>query len=467
MTLPQDFENMMTDAIGKEEYRFLADAIGQQPPTSIRINREKVGETLISQEHSTLDVLKGAERVPWCDTGFYLPERPQFTFDPLLHAGCYYVQEASSMFLAHILKQYVTQPVTALDLCAAPGGKSTLALSILPKGSMLIANEAMRQRANILAENIIKWGNPNCIVTNNYAEDFHAFSDTFDLIICDAPCSGEGMFRKDPASIDEWSLANVATCWKRQRDIAKNIWHTLKEGGIFIYSTCTYNPHEDEETVRWIADNLGAELLSCHPLDEWLLTDTNTHFFPHKHKGEGFFISVLRKTSASEQTPAYSHKQRKNKQKSKSSSKSKFPSELQEKLANPDCFAFSENNGTYSAFPTAHAPLLQQAKDTLKVIHSGIELATTKGKNLQPSHSLALSNSLNRQAFPTAEVDYAQAIAYLRTEALQLPADTPTGYVLITYKGHPLGFAKNIGNRANNLYPSEWKIKSTHTRKTE
>ena len=457
MTLSQDFENMMTEAIGKEEYRLLAEAIGQQPPTSIRINSEKVGD-------DTLNVLKGAERMPWCDTAFYLPERPQFTFDPLLHAGCYYVQEASSMFLEHILKQYVTQPVTALDLCAAPGGKSTLTLSVLPEGSLLIANEAMRQRANILAENIIKWGNPNCIVTNNYAEDFHAFTDAFDLIICDAPCSGEGMFRKDPASIGEWSLANVATCRKRQRDIAKNIWHTLKEGGIFIYSTCTYNPHEDEETAQWIAENLGAEQLSCHPHEEWNLTDTNTHFFPHKHKGEGFFISVLRKTSTSEQALTHTHKQKKNKQRTKQLPK--FPSTLKEALSNPADFTFFENDGTFSAFPTAHAPLLQQAKDTLRVIHSGIELATTKGKNLQPSHSLALSNSLNRQAFPTAEVDYAQAIAYLRTEAIQLPANTPTAYVLITYKGHPLGFAKNIGNRANNLYPSEWKIKSTHIRNT-
>lgn len=456
MTLPQDFEKEMIDVLGKEEYLLLADAIGQQPPTSIRINHDKLVE-------ETLDLLKDAERIPWCHTGFYLPERPQFTFDPLLHAGCYYVQEASSMFLSHILKQYITTPVTALDLCAAPGGKSTLAIAELPEGSMLIANEAMRQRANILVENIVKWGNPNCIVTNNYAEDFHAFTDAFDLIICDAPCSGEGMFRKDPASIGEWSLANVAACWKRQRDIVKNIWHTLKEGGIFIYSTCTYNAHEDEETVQWIAENLGADVLSCHPLDEWHLTDTNTHFFPHKHKGEGFFISILQKTSPQtyiEQTFVHTHKPKKNKQKTKSLPK--FPSELKEKLVAPDDFSFYEDNGVFCAFPTAYTDLLQQAKNTLKVLHSGINLATAKGKNLQPCHSLALSNSLNKQAFPTVEIDYNQAISYLRTEALQLSADAPTGYVLITYKGHPLGFAKNIGNRANNLYPSEWKIKSTY-----
>ena len=370
------------------------------------------------------------------------------------------------MFLAHILKQYLTSPVTALDLCAAPGGKSTLALSMLPEGSMLIANEVVRQRANILAENIMKWGNPNCIVTNNNAEDFHAFADFFDLIICDAPCSGEGMFRKDHASIGEWSLSNVGTCWKRQRDIVKDIWHTLKEGGIFIYSTCTYNAHEDEENVQWIAENLGAEVLSCHPLEEWHLTETNTHFFPHKHRGEGFFISVLRKGEVSclqERPVTYGKQQKRDKQKNKPLSK--FPSELKEKLVNPDDFTFFDSNGTFSAFPTAHTYILQQAKATLKVIHSGIELAVAKGKNIQPSHSLALSNCLNREAFCIAEVSHDQAIAYLRTEALQLPADTPTGHVLITYKGHPLGFAKNIGNRANNLYPAEWKIRSTYNGK--
>ena len=259
MNLPQDFEQMMTQHLGKEEYDQLAEALSLPAPTSIRINPKKVAA-------EELAMLKEAEQVPWCKDGFYLKERPSFTFDPLFHAGCYYVQEASSMFLSHILNQYVKEPVVALDLCAAPGGKSTLALSELPEGSLLIANEVVRQRANILAENIMKWGNPNCIVTNNYAEDFQAFSDAFDLIICDAPCSGEGMFRKDPNSIEEWSFANVDTCWRRQRDIVRDIWHTLKEGGLFIYSTCTYNPLEDEENVAWMAKTLGAEVLSCHPL---------------------------------------------------------------------------------------------------------------------------------------------------------------------------------------------------------
>jgi NOL1/NOP2/fmu family ribosome biogenesis protein len=356
------------------------------------------------------------------------------------------------MFLSHVLREYVKEPVVALDMCAAPGGKSTLALSELPEGSLLIANEVVRQRANILAENIIKWGNPNCIVTNNYAEDFEAFSNMFDLIICDAPCSGEGMFRKDPASIEEWSLANVDTCWRRQRDIVQNIWHTLKDGGIFIYSTCTYNPLEDEENVAWIAKTLGAEVLSCQPLPEWGLTEKSTHFYPHRIKGEGFFISVLRKTSEEE-------RRRRGKEEKKGKQNTAIPKELKGWLSEGEHFTIMETNETFLAFPTAHLNIYQQAKRSLKVIHAGIELAISKGKNLQPSQSLAMSNNLNKKAFPTVEVDEQQAIAYLRTEALQLPADTPKGYVLITYQGHPLGFAKNIGNRANNLYPAEWRIR--------
>ena len=447
----------MTHFLGKEEYTQLAEALALPAPTSIRINKQKETISALNCQLSTLNCQLSTVNcqlspVPWCPDGFYLSERPSFTLDPLFHAGCYYVQEASSMFLSHVLREYVKEPVVALDMCAAPGGKSTLALSELPEGSLLIANEVVRQRANILAENIIKWGNPNCIVTNNYAEDFEAFSNVFDLIICDAPCSGEGMFRKDPASIEEWSLANVDTCWRRQRDIVQNIWHTLKEGGIFIYSTCTYNPLEDEENVAWIAKTLGAEVLSCQPLPEWGLTEKSTHFYPHRIKGEGFFISVLRKTSEVE-------RRRRGKEEKKGKQNTAIPKELKGWLSEGEHFTIMETNETFLAFPTAHLNIYQQAKRSLKVIHAGIELAISKGKNLQPSQSLAMSNNLNKKAFPTVEVDEQQAIAYLRTEALQLPTDTPKGYVLIIYQGHPLGFAKNIGNRANNLYPAEWRIR--------
>lgn len=451
MTLPLDFQRMMTKQFGKEEYDKLAEALAMPAPTSIRVNKEKdFLPSMLNVPHSP---------IPWCTEGFYLDKRPAFTSDPLFHAGCYYVQEASSMFLAHILRHYVEEPAVALDLCAAPGGKSTLMLSQLPAGSVLIANEAMRQRANILAENITKWGNPNCIVTNNYAEDFGTFSQTFDVIVCDAPCSGEGMFRKDPDSISEWSLDNVDTCWQRQRDIVSNIWHTLKDGGLFIYSTCTYNSLEDEENVAWIAKTLGAEVLSCHPQEDWSLTETNTHFYPHRTKGEGFFISVLRKTASAEDNDDLRHRKHKEKRRN-GKPNTKIPAELKSWMTNSEDFTITEDEEAFRAFPTAYLPLYQQAKSQLKVVHAGIELATVKGKNLQPCHSLAMSNHLHPEAFPSVEVEKAQAIAYLHTETLQLPDGTPRGYVLLTYQGHSLGFVKNIGNRANNLYPAEWRIRS-------
>ena len=473
MNLPQEFADSMIAYMGKDEYDRLAAALDTTPPVSMRLNPSK----MTADERKDIVKRMKATRVPWCDMGFYLAERPQFTFDPLLHAGCYYVQEASSMFVWHIISQYLSgnigeqetppaqdvhSPITALDLCAAPGGKSTLALSLLPKGSILVANEAIRQRANILAENIVKWGNPNCIVTNNYAEDFASFDETFDIIICDAPCSGEGMFRKDHNSINEWSPANVVACSKTQKDITSDIWHALKPGGLLIYSTCTYNPHEDEENVKWIADHLGAEILSCHPDKEWHLTETNTHFFPHIVKGEGFFVSILKKKDDECESGPQGNSIRKKSKERKISSKDKTPQELKDWLEEGSDYEIYEHNGTYHAFPSIHKNLLKKAQESLRIVHAGIELARPKGKKLQPSHSLALSTSLNPSAFPQVELDSTQAIAYLRTEALSLPSDTPIGYVLLTYQGHPLGFANNIGNRANNLYPQEWKIRSTH-----
>jgi len=472
MILPQDFENQMVKCLNKKEYDKLAIALNGISPTSLRFNQTKVEvEELFckdGKEQDTACVKEFFEQVPWCATGLYLSERPQFTFDPLFHSGCYYVQEASSMYLAHVLNTYMddiksvsgNNPIVALDLCAAPGGKSTLIQSVLPDGSFLISNEVVRQRANVLAENISKWGCANSIVTNNYASDFELFDQTFDLVVCDVPCSGEGMFRKDPLSIDEWSLENVEKCWRLQREIISDIWHTLKDDGIMVYSTCTYNPHENEENIQWIVEELGAELLSSKPHADWNLTDKNTHFYPHKIKGEGFFIAVLRKRT-SEVVQETSRRVKKNAKQSKKQPM-KVPAEVKSWVKNSAEYTFYETNGTYQAFPTYFLPLLEKVQKSLKIVHAGIELATLKGKKLQPCHALALSNSLNSEAFPSVEIDYNKAIAYLRTEALQLRADTPRGYVLLTYKGHPLGFVNNIGSRANNLYPSEWRIKSTY-----
>lgn len=460
MQLPDEFTSRMKDMLGESEYDQFYKAITSTSPTSIRVNPLK----------PSMDIPYG-QIVPWCKTGRYLEQRPSFTFDPLFHAGSYYVQEASSMFVNHIISTLISEPSTVLDLCAAPGGKSTLAISALPQGSVLIANEIVKQRANILAENITKWGNPNTIVTNNCASDFQPLGPIFDLIICDAPCSGEGMFRKDPQSIDEWSTANVAMCQERQREILSDIWQCLKPGGLLIYSTCTYNTLENEENAVWAAEQLGAELLSIDIPSEWNISDNKLsnsninvyRFFPHKTQGEGFFACIMRKNSDAEISPTRTPKNKEHKKGADNRKGKELPmaKDIKQWLSHPEQYTFKSSPTSHTAFPTQHIHLLEQALAHLKVIHYGITIANIKGKTIIPAHSLAMSASLNAETFPSAELTEQQAIAYLRTEPITLSPSTPTGYVLLKYKGLPLGFAKNIGNRANNLYPSEWRIRKS------
>lgn len=467
MILPEEFVNRMRHMLGDAEYSEFERSLSETVPVSVRYNTSK-----------WFNEYKG-EQVPWCTKGYYLPTRPTFTFDPAFHAGTYYVQEASSMFLEHILNKYITVPVVALDLCAAPGGKSTLAISNLPEGSTLIANEIVKLRSQKLAENIIKWGNPNVIVTNNKASDFSFLTEFFDLIICDVPCSGEGMFRKDEQAIYEWSTNNVDICQKRQREIISDIWNCLKPGGIMIYSTCTYNTFEDEENIDWIVNNFGAEVLPCDTDEKWNITgniNNSGHevyrFLPHKTKGEGFFICALRKNASYESEEEFqsSYKMEKKKTygvKTKSLKTDKrsiinIPKEIKSWILDPESFSFLADTSSVYVFPKSRTNILEAIKGKLTVVHCGITIASIKGKNLVPSHTLAMSNYLNRNMFHCEEIDYAQAIAYLRTETIVLPQETPVGIVLLTYKNVPLGFVKNIGNRANNLYPSEWRIRSGH-----
>lgn len=455
MILPEDFIKQVDAAIGTEARNALADSISGNAPTSIRLNPAKAN-----------DSAPQGEVVPWCAMGRYLMDRPSFTLDPLFHAGVYYVQEASSMFLDFVLRKFLDRPVVALDLCAAPGGKSTLALSLLPEGSVLMANEIVRQRSQILAENIIKWGSPNTVVTNNSAADYRDLGQVFDVVICDAPCSGEGMFRKDAKAIEEWSLQNVDMCQSRQREILTDIWPCLKPGGLLVYSTCTYNLKENEENVLWAVENLGAEVLDCDVPDEWGITGNLLegtafpvyHFFPHKTKGEGFFACVMRKGEDSEDEIC--GRTRRDKKKGRDAHKEpSFPKEVKMWVDCPQQYTFLTTGSGLYAFPSGHANLLHSALSSLKVAHYGIQLASLKGKALVPAHSLAMSVCMSKTAFPVFEVDEATALSYLRTESVVLPPDVPIGYVILSHKGSPLGFVKNIGNRANNLYPSEWRIR--------
>ena len=455
MNIPEDFELYTRRLIGDDEYKSLADALATESPVSIRLNPAKwTGEL-------------SAQAVPWSEKyGRYLETRPPFTFDPLLHSGAYYVQEASSMFLTQVVEQYVDKPVVALDLCASPGGKSTLLRAALPEGSLLVSNEPIRPRAQVLSENITKWGHPLSIVTNNYPADFLKFVHLFDLIVADVPCSGEGMFRKDEVAVSDWSTAKVAECESLQRSIINDIWRCLKPGGLLVYSTCTYNALEDEGNVEWIVKNLGAEFLKVETKPEWNIKGNTVgtpydvyHFMPHITKGEGFFLCLMRKPlDAEDDIPEEKPAKKKKGKDAKPKSEPAFPKELKQYVSGD--FEFVWRGEQPVAFPTAYIEVYDSLSKELSVMHAGIELAMLKGRDWQPDVALALSTALYRDTFPTVELDYMSAIAYLRKEAVAMPDGTPRGYVLVTYKNHPLGFVKNIGNRANNLYPQEWRIRS-------
>ena len=411
--LPEDFIRETKLLMGSERFSRYMEAFDEEAPVSIRLNPQPLGDgssVADPKAPNCSQPLKNrprmAEQVPWCEEGYYLEGRPQFTFDPLFHAGCYYVQEAASMFITHILRTILSpltshlSPLNTLDLCAAPGGKSTAMLSVLPNEATLVSNEPIPTRAQILLENITKWGAKNCIVTNNYPRDFRKAKARFDIILCDVPCSGEGMFRKDPATIGEWSLQNVEKCWRLQREIVADAWECLNPGGILIYSTCTFNTKENEENVRWIMDTYDAEPIAIPTEPSWNITGSLLEgfdapvyrFIPGITRSEGLFIAALQKPTPN-------------------------PSRGEGSLITPAIIS------------------------KLKCIQSPLPSGGAGG------------------GFP---LSYPEALRYLRGEALVLPADTPKGIVTVTYKGFPLGPVKNIGNRANNLYPKPWRIKTTH-----
>ena len=458
MKLPQAFTEQMRPLLGDEYEAFAQALVEAEQPTSIRLNH-----------HKGAMVGTHATPVPWSGgVGYYLPSRPTFTFDPLLHAGAYYVQEAASMFLGAVIRQYIPSAVRYLDLCAAPGGKSTHALSLLPQGSLVVSNEVVRQRAAILAENIAKWGNPCAVVTNNMPADWGTWEEYFDVIATDVPCSGEGMFRKDDTAISEWSPANVAHCASRQRGILADIWAALRPGGILIYSTCTFNIEENELMLQHLVKDYNATPLSVDISPEWGISGALTgdipayRFMPHRTQGEGLFMAVLRKPGDVDAPCNDAPTQRDKKKKSNTKAKAApVPKEVKEWLTADD-YELHLDDDTVTAYPARWAADMRAIAKSFNVLHAGIPMASLRGRDLIPTHALALSTAFNEQAFAQCEVSLDTALAYLRREAITLDGDAPRGYVVITYQGFRLGWVKNLGNRANNLYPQEWRIRSSH-----
>ncbi|MCM1137550.1 MAG: RsmB/NOP family class I SAM-dependent RNA methyltransferase [Duncaniella sp.] len=451
--LPAKFVEMLTRLCLTN----LPDTLSEgSPEVSVRFNRAK----------NTSNHFQEADgEVPWCESGFYLKERPRFTLDPAFHQGRYYVQEASSMFHGYVVKNLVVdkQPLTILDACAAPGGKTTAVIDSLPAGSLVVANEYVPSRASILRENAIKWGFPGIVVTRADTHDFGKLCESFDIVIADVPCSGEGMMRKDDEAVAQWSEELIEECAVRQWEIVGNLWETLRPGGYMIYSTCTFNRRENEEMVGRIINELGGESVEIHVDNSWGITpgiDTPHHcyrFIPGRTRGEGLFVSVIRKDGQS------SPSKLKNKVRKSDNKKPAFklPPHLSEWLKNSEEMEIYCDNDRVTAFPKQYMPILNALKQRVDVIHEGILLGNIKGKDIVPSQSLAMSQVINTHSFTICEINKYDALHYLHGDAIVLPEGTERGFVLLTYDDMPLGFVKNLGNRSNNLYPTSWRIRKS------
>ena len=450
--IKESFRKYLEEAIGSDDALVAFSAFDSPASVAVRRNPFKDG------------ICPEGRQVPWCSHGCILPERPQFTLDPHFHAGAYYVQDSSSMFVGHAFRHILKdlhvpsgRPFRVLDLCAAPGGKTTdLAASLreaFGDAFILVANEVMKTRAGVLADNVALWGDPNVVVTSDDPSAFAALPGFFDVIVADVPCSGEGMFRKDEEAQKQWSEDNVALCEARQRRIIADVWPSLARDGVLIYSTCTFNRYENDGNVRWTADELGAEPLFRDdvlvPGNGVIKTELGYSLVPGHVEGEGQYCSALRKKSDVEWREIKARGMRPSKA-------SAVPKGL--KVPVDRDVTVRMKGETVTAVPAVISADLAVLEPQLHVIAAGCAVGVMKAGTLVPDADLALSIMLDKDAYPSAEVDQKTALAYLHRDAIMLP-DSPKGFVLVKYEGLPLGFVKNLGNRCNNLHPQSRRIR--------
>lgn len=463
MNLPEPFIQSLQNLEGFDEAAFKAVHQSGAQITSVRLNPDKVSaqHSEGNNQYSIINIQSG--KVPWSSNGYYLKERPSFTLDPLFHAGAYYVQEASSMFVEEAMRQTVdlSKPLRVLDLCAAPGGKSTLIQSVISPDSLLVSNEVIKTRVNILAENITKWGAANVIVTNNDPRDFLRLQNYFDVVLVDAPCSGSGLFRKDPNAINEWSENSVSLCAQRQQRILADIMPSLKEGGVLIYSTCSYSQQEDEEIGDWLVDEFKAESVQLKSDESWGIVETVSkrtgsfgyRFYPDKVKGEGFFIAVFKKSGFA---AAAEFKIQKAKVKNKQAVTAKEIETIKPFLLNTADFFYFKQNEEVIALPLFFENDLAIIQAALYIKKAGVNLGTIIRNEMIPAHDLAVSNIID-PAVPKTEIDRDTALQYLRRHDISVQTEM-RGWVLLTHQHLPLGWIKVMPNRTNNYYPREWRI---------
>jgi len=445
--LPSQLLKSLDEKFALDEKLFLEVHEAGESVTSIRLNPFKPS-----------DIFGKAEQIPWTQYGRYLPERPSFIADPLFHAGCYYVQEASSMFIEHILKQTIdlNEDLRVLDLCAAPGGKSTLIASLISEDSLLISNEIIKTRVPVLTDNMTRWGVLNSVVSNNDPKDFARLEGYFDVIVIDAPCSGSGMWRKDPQTINEWSEANVQLCSQRQQRILADAYPALKEDGLLIYSTCSYSTEENEQIADWLCDNFDVSAVKIATDSSWNIVETESEkhkcpgyrFYPHQVKGEGFFVTCFKKNDGETQAASI---------KMKPSKPNKQELNIVESwLQNKELIKAIPVKDGYSIINPAHLEDINLLQSRLYLKKSGVFAGKIMGKDLIPDHELALSLILNDNVNRT-ELSYEQAIAYLRKDDLRIDG-SKTGWSLMCYQDYGLGWAKILPNRINNYLPKELRI---------
>ncbi|MDW3192145.1 MAG: RsmF rRNA methyltransferase first C-terminal domain-containing protein [Cytophagales bacterium] len=440
MILPHAFEDQLS-FLDADEVIDLKSALTESPVTSLRVNPAKWAHEVI------------LPKVPWTDHGYYLPERPNFTCDPLLHAGAYYVQEASSMVVGYILKsllEKLPEQAMVLDLCAAPGGKSTDLAAGLRPGDILLSNEVIQSRARILKETVMKWGAASHWVSSNDPEDFKQLPGMFDLMLIDAPCSGEGLFRKGPEAMKEWSPEAVSHCQKRQQRILADAWDSLAEEGFLIYATCTYNQYENEEVLQWLIDNHEVAPVPMAVAEFGFKVFEQQGFplykaFPHQVKGEGFTYFVIQKK---ELTESVAPKAKRKKDQRKRVSVEKY-------IKDPQAEGLVVDEVLYY---TDDLPTRDLLGERLHMLKSGLRIGEFKKNKLVPEHELALSQLISEH-YQSIELTYEQAILYLRKEAFDAP-EGDRGFNVVRYKNVNLGFINHLGNRFNSLYPSGLRIHS-------
>lgn len=428
---------------------------------SVHMNPEKTilrdGQWPVDMSDQPFEI---SSKVPWAPDAYYLSARPSFTLDPLFHAGLYYVQEASGMFLAFALRRIIdlSQKVKVLDLCAAPGGKSTLVQSLISPDSLLVSNEVIKTRVPVLYQNMTKWGGSNGIISHNDPAHFKELPGFFDLLIIDAPCSGSGLFRKDPQAAATWSADLVRLCSHRQQRILADAWDSLKENGFLIYTTCSYSKEENEDILDMIHQQYPCISVSLSPDPEWNIIETHSEkagavgyrFYPDKVLGEGFFLSVIQK----KQTAATIRVQKPNRN----------PFRIPKTVGQQISAWVKEDAAHYvSVGESIHAlePGLMNDFDILKnrlyLKKAGVRVGKAGENNWIPDPELALSNILIDD-FPSMELSKSDAIQFLSGESLETPVGEK-GWRVVSYLSRRMGWLKLLETRMNNYYPKSWRIR--------